>query len=132
MNSARLILAALVLALSLGPCQAASAASPAASTFMQQTPPAATPAASPQAPPQRVMKYTLPPDRYQKARNLARIHFRFALIGFVYGLEVPPLVLGWQVCAGERAWAEWKSPTRVPQTIVFSPLSSLTCDIFEP
>src|SRR6266568_4464874 len=54
MNSSRLILAALLLALSLGPCRAASAASPAASAFMQQTPPAASPAASPQAPPQRI------------------------------------------------------------------------------
>jgi len=99
MNSSRLILAALVLALSLGPSQAASAASPAASAVMQQTPPAATPAASPQAPPQRVTKYTLPPDRYQKARNLARIHFRFALISFVYGLVVLWLVLRWKFAA---------------------------------
>ena len=129
MNSSRLILAIFAVALSLGPCQAASAASPAASAFMQQTPPAASPAASPQAPPQRITKYILPPDRYQKARSINRIRFWGTLGSFVYGLLALWLVLRWKLAAKYRTRAENVSPKRSLQALVFSPLLILTIDV---
>ncbi len=129
MNSSRLILAALVLAFSLAPCRATNAGAPAASAFMQQTPPAATPAASPQAPPQRITKYILPPDRYQKARSINRIRFWGTLGSFVYGLLALWLVLRWKLAAKYRTRAENVSPKRSLQALVFSPLLILTIDV---
>ncbi len=138
MNPSRLFLAALALALSLGTSPALGATRSSALSLAQQTPPATSaPSASTstvdsqQAPSQKITKYTLPPDRYQKARNLARIHFRFALISFVYGLVVLWLVLRWKFAARYRTWAENKSSKRFLQALVFSPLLILTIDIFE-
>src|SRR5712691_408905 len=103
---------------------------------MQQTPPAAaTPAApvqmvaSQQTPAQKITKYTLPPDRYQKARNLGKIQFRFGLISFVYGLVVLWFVLRGKFAAKYRTWAENKSSKRFVQALIFSPLLILTIDV---
>lgn len=96
---------------------------------VQAVPPEA--AANQPTPPQRITKYTLPPDRYQKARNLAKIHFRFALISFVYGLAVLWLILRWKLSAKYRTLAESKSSKRFVQALLFSPLLILTIDIFE-
>src|SRR5215472_1656308 len=86
---------------------------------------------APAATPQRVTKYTLPPDRYQKAHNLAKIHFRLALISFVYGLVVLWLVLHWKISAKYRTLAESTSSRRILQALVFSPLIILTINAFE-
>ncbi len=138
MNLQGIFLVATVLALPLvlaRPANAARARSPLQS---QQTPPApatssppAVAAQSQASPPQKITKYTLPPDRYQKARNLAKIHFRFALISFVYGLAVLWLVLRWKLSAKYRTLAESKFSKRFLQALIFSPLIILTIDVFE-
>ncbi|HVH69743.1 MAG TPA: M48 family metallopeptidase, partial [Candidatus Dormibacteraeota bacterium] len=99
---------------------------------------AATPSSAPaatvqshRAPSQRITKYTLPADRYQKARNLAKIHFRFALISLVYGLVVLWLILRWRLSANYRSFAESKSSKRFLQALVFSPLVILTIDVLQ-
>lgn len=104
MNLERIFLAAAASAiLSVAP-RLAKAASPRPSPQSTQAPsaaPSSVPAASAQpqpAAPQKITKYTLPSDRYE-ARNLAKIHFRFALISFVYGLLVLWLILRWKLSA---------------------------------
>ncbi len=47
----------------------------------------------------KITAYTLPPETYKKARELSQIHFRMALIGFVYGLVILWLVLPTQAGA---------------------------------
>ena len=88
--------------------------------------PAAT--AQPEAAP-KVTAYTLPPDLYKKARNLSKIHFRLALIGFVYGLAVLWLILRLKLGAKYRDWCERLSHRRSIQALVFAPLLILTMDI---
>jgi STE24 endopeptidase len=82
--------------------------------------------AAPQPAHRIVTAYTLPPDRYKKAHDLNRIHFRFNLISFVYGLVVLWLVLRWRLSAKYRDWAEAASSRRFLQAAVFSPLLILT------
>lgn len=133
----QLLLAAGVLALSFVPAKPAHAARPQASLQSQQTPAPSTSSSTPaataqsQPAPPRITKYTLPPDRYQKAHNLAKIYFRFQLISFVYGLVVLWLVLRWKLSAKYRAVAESKSSVRFLQALIFSPLVILTIDILE-
>jgi len=86
-----------------------------------------TPGAAPAA--QVVTSYTLPPDKYEKARDLSKIRFRFALISFVYGLIVLWLVLAWKLAPKFRDWAEGISSKRFLQGIIFSPLLILTTDV---
>jgi Zn-dependent protease with chaperone function len=100
---------------SSGPQQpAASSAAPGPATTIQ-------PAAQP-----KVTAYTLSPELYQKAHNLGRIHFRFRLISFVYGLVVLWLILLWKLAPKYRDWAERFSSKRFLQSVVFSPLLGLT------
>jgi Zn-dependent protease with chaperone function len=73
-----------------------------------------------------VTAYILPPQLYQKAHNLGRIHFRFQLISFVYGLFVLWLILRWKLAPKYRDWAERFSSKRFLQAVVFSPLLLLT------
>jgi Zn-dependent protease with chaperone function len=77
-----------------------------------------------------VTAYTLPPDLYKKARDRAQIHFRLALIGFVYGLFVLWVILHWKLGAKYRDWAERASAKRFLQALVFSPLLVLTIAVF--
>jgi STE24 endopeptidase len=98
----------------------------------QPAPTPATPsAAAPQEVPPHVRAYTLPPERYKKARDLSRIRFRFAIISFVYGVIVLWLVLAWRLAAKYRTWAENASSKRFVPALVFSPLLILTFDILE-
>ena len=137
MSSRRIFLVALVFAWFHVTAYQANADPRQPAPQSQPVPPAATllpsPAAaqSQPAPPQRITKYTLPPDRYQKARNLAKIHFRFALISFVYGLVVLWLILRWRLSAKYRTFAESKFSKRFLQALVFSPLVILTMDVLQ-
>jgi len=124
-----LVLAALAFSLALGSRQTARASN--TLQIVDQAPMAAAPAEPAAKEPQRITKYTLPPDRYQKARNLARIRFRFGLISFVYGLVVLWLILRWKLSAKYRSVAESKSSKRFLQALIFSPLIILTIDILE-
>jgi Zn-dependent protease with chaperone function len=81
--------------------------------------------------PRNVTAYTLPPDLYQKAKDLSRIHFRLNLIGFVYDLVVLWLILHWRLAPQYRYWAERCSSRRFLQAAVFSPLLILTIAVFE-
>jgi STE24 endopeptidase len=78
----------------------------------------------------KVTAYTLPPDLYKKAHDRARINFRLALIGFVYGLVVLWLILRWKIGTKYRDWAEGFSGNRFLQAVVFAPLLTLTIAIF--
>jgi STE24 endopeptidase len=73
-----------------------------------------------------ITAYTLPPDLYKRAHDRSRIHFRLALIGFVYGLVVLWLVLRWKLSAKYRDWADRSSSRRFIQSLIFSPLLLLT------
>lgn len=135
MNSRRIPLAVLVLALAFAFPKPSCAAPPQTALQSRQTSSpssAATSSAAAQSQPSpapKITKYTLPPDRYQKARNINRIRF-WGIIGtFVYGLGVLWLVLRWKLAARYRTLAENFSPRRFLQALVFSPLVILTIDI---
>ncbi|MGB8541703.1 MAG: M48 family metallopeptidase [Candidatus Acidiferrales bacterium] len=96
------------------------------------------PSASPQPDARKVTAYTLPPETYKKARELSQIHFRMALIGFVYGLFILWLVLQLRLAPRYREWAERFSAKRFVQALMFAPLFfitlgvlSLPADIYE-
>jgi Zn-dependent protease with chaperone function len=77
----------------------------------------------------KVTAYTLPPETYKKARDLSRIHFRFALISFVYGLFVLWLILQLKLAPKYRDWAEKFSSKHWLRAAVFVPLFILTSAI---
>jgi STE24 endopeptidase len=79
---------------------------------------------------QEVTAYTLPPDRYKKARDLGRIEFRLQLVDIFYGLLVLWLILLWKIAPKYRDWAEKASSRRVLQALVFGPLIIFTMDVF--
>jgi len=85
-----------------------------------------TSVAKPQPVEKKVTAYTLPPETYKKARDLSRIHFRFALISFVYGLFVLWLILQLRLAPKYRDWAEKFSSKHWLQAAVFVPLFILT------
>ena len=93
--------------------------------------PASAPSVAAQEAPRKITSYTLAPDRYQKARELSRIYFRFAIIGFLYGLFVLWLILRWRLAPKYRDWAERSSSNRLVQAMVFSPLLILTVGVLE-
>src|SRR5208337_4862500 len=93
--------------------------------------PASAPSVAAQETPQKITAYTLAPDRYQKARELSRIYFRFAIIVFLYGLIVFWLILRWRLAPKYRDWAERSSSRRLLQAMVFSPLLILTVGVLE-
>jgi STE24 endopeptidase len=74
----------------------------------------------------KITAYTLPPDLYKKAVDLSRIHFRFNLISFFYGLLVLWIVLRFGLAPKYRDWAEKVSRNSFVQVVVFAPLLFLT------
>jgi Zn-dependent protease with chaperone function len=126
----------LALALAILACPALAAQTAPASTSssgLQQSAgssvaPAPGPATQPATQP-KVTAYTLSPQLYQKAHNLGRIHFRFQLISFVYGLVVLWLILLWKLAPKYRDWAEKFSSRHFLQSVVFSPLLLLTMSV---
>ena len=127
-------LAVLTLALFAFPLSAADDQSGSAPSSSQQQETASTGSTAPAtvAPEttRKVTQYTLPPDLYKKAHDRNRIHFRLALISFVYGLAVLWLILHWKLGAKYRDWAEGLSAKRFLQAVVFAPLLMLTIAIF--
>src|SRR6516164_1210569 len=117
----------LVLVLCSTPLPGHGESVPTATGAQQQPPaPATAPAAAPPESLHRVTGYTLPPDRYAKARDLSRIRFQFAIISFIYGVVVLWMVLRWKLAPKYRTWAETASSNRFVQALVFSPLLILT------
>ena len=136
MNLERIFLAAAASTIvSVAPLAKAASARPSPqSTETPSATPSSVPAASAEPQPaasQRITRYTLPSDRYEKAHNLAKIHFRFALISFLYGLLVLWLILRWKLSAKYRTLAENKFSKRFLQALIFSPLIILTIDVLE-
>ncbi len=123
MKKTRLLLAIPSLALVLSPALAARAL-PLPAVLAAQAQP--LPAATPQPQEKKVTAYTLPPETYKKARDLSRIHFRFDLISFFYGLLVLWIILRWKFAAKYRDWAEKVASNRFLQVAVFAPLFVLT------
>jgi Zn-dependent protease with chaperone function len=119
------LLAILAVSLGLSPTLVAHRLQPAASSAQAPSSPAATS----QPTEKKVTAYTLPPETYKKARDLSRIHFRFALVGFVYGLFVLWLVLQLRLAPKYRDWAEKFSSKLFPQALVFVPLFLITAAI---
>ena len=130
MFRARNLLLALALGFAAALLAEAAASQPLSPVAMQT--PAPAPSAAAQAAPasqaseRKVTAYTLPPERYNKARDLGKIHFRFALVSFVYGLAVLWMVLRWKFASTYRDWAEQLFRRRSGQAIIFSPLLILT------
>src|SRR5215831_20334374 len=135
MRKLTLVVSALVLVLTmystLAPARGQQTAAPASAAQQPAPTPAAPSASAPQEMPPHVTAYTLSPDRYEKARNLSKIRFRFAIISFVYGVIVLWLVLSWKLAPKYRTWAENASSKRLVAALVFSPLLILTFDILE-
>jgi STE24 endopeptidase len=129
------LLAIFTVSLSLSPNLGARSPHPSASARMQAqqqtmhaTQPSA-PSAIPQPDERKVTAYTLPPETYKKARELSQIHFRMALIGFVYGLFILWLVLQLRLAPKYRDWAERISSKRFVQALIFGPLFFITLDV---
>ena len=61
---------------------------------------------------QPIVRYTLPPDLYQKAHDRSRIRFRLELVTFIYGLAVLWIILHWRLGVKYRDWAEKLSRKR--------------------
>jgi len=137
MKRLTVVLAACAFALSANPSRAAGPPSQALSFVAEQgspistAAPTSTPGVASQQAPQKITAYTLAPDRYQKARELSRIHFRFRIISFMYGLVVLWLILRWKLAPKYRDWAERSSLRRALQAMVFSPLLILTMGVLE-
>lgn len=78
-------------------------------------------AAKPAESAQKVTRYTLPPEQYRKARNLAKIAFWGQLVAFVYFVIVFLLFLKWKLAPKYRNWAEGATATRFLQAVIFTP-----------
>jgi STE24 endopeptidase len=135
MKKLTLVLSALAFTLFFGSAVSAVQASSSDAPAAQQQPApnsmmmmAAQPAMQQETQP-KVTAYTLPPDLYKKARDLSRIHFRFAIISFIYGVIVLWLILRWKVAPKYRNWAESASSNRFLQALLFAPLLVLTIDV---
>jgi STE24 endopeptidase len=131
---ASLLLSANLGARGLQPPASAKAQAPQTSGTTQPSAPFARPLPDER----KVTAYTLPPETYKKARELSQIHFRMALIGFIYGLFVLWLVLQIRLAPKYRDWAESSSSKRFVQAMIFGPqffialgVLTLPVDIYE-
>jgi Zn-dependent protease with chaperone function len=75
------------------------------------------------------IRYTLPPDRYQKARSMALVRFWGTLLDFLWGVGALWLILRSKWSAKYRDWAERASRRRFVQACVFAPLLVLTIEV---
>lgn len=116
--------------LTVAPRASAQAQTPApAAQAAPQQPPAITTPTEPVS--RKVMAYTLPPEAYKKAKDLARIYFRFRMISFVYSLVVLWYFLRSKWAVQYRNAAERSFKNRFLQAVVFAPLFFVTVDILE-
>jgi Zn-dependent protease with chaperone function len=75
---------------------------------------------------QQVKKYTLPPEKYEKAVAYSRTQYALHFIGVAYSLLVLLAILSVRIAPIFRDWAERVSHRRFVQAIVFVPLLLLT------
>ena len=97
------------------------------STCAAQTPPPAPPRT--ETP--EVKTYTLPPEKFQKAVELARARNQLHFIDAAWGMLILVGVLAWRVGPRLRDVAEHVSRRRVVQAFVFAPLLFLVTDALD-
>ncbi len=95
-----------------------AALSPQIATAGHQAPPGETAAQGKQ----EVRRYTLPPEKYEKAVAYSRAHYRLYFLNAAYGLLVLLLVVGWRVAPKLRDRAERASQRRLAQVVIYAPL----------
>jgi STE24 endopeptidase len=99
------------------------------SAMQENSAPVATNPGAAEISQRKVTAYTLPPELYKKAHDLGRIHFRFNLIGFLYGLLVLWIVLRLGLAPKYRDWAERVSRNSFVQALIFAPPLLLTMGV---
>ncbi|PYX42476.1 MAG: hypothetical protein DMG81_01580 [Acidobacteria bacterium] len=92
----------------------------------QQTPDAGDRATTSEAFGKPPSTYSPPPDQYEKAVAYSAAHYRHALIGSLWAILVPLLILRWRLAPGYRDWAERVSARRFVQVLFYAPLLLLT------
>jgi len=70
--------------------------------------------------------YSTPPGQYKKAVAYSAAHYRHALIGSLWAILVPLLILRWRLAPRYRDWAERISARRFVQVLAYAPLLLLT------
>ncbi len=78
-----------------------------------------------------VTAYTLPPDKYAKARNLSRIGYFTRVVEPLYSILVLYWLLRWCWTAKFRDWAERLSSRRLVQAVIFSAAFFAVLAIFD-
>jgi STE24 endopeptidase len=79
------------------------------------------PSAAPESSPMlHVTAYTLPPDKYAKARHLARIGYVAGILVPLYSLLIFYLLLRWGWSVKFRDWAEAVSSWRIVQAAIYT------------
>lgn len=86
-----------------------------------------TPASLP-AQQQRTTKYTLPPDKLQRAIDYAHARNWLYFTSQIYGFAILAAILAFGVAVKFGNWAEAASSHRVIQALIFVPLLFLTID----
>jgi len=109
--------------------QAASPSATAGQTAPVQQSTSAAPAERPAT--RIITAYTLPPESYKKAKDIARSYLRFRLIGFAYSLLVLWFFLRSKWAVKYRGMAESVFENRFMQAVIFAPLFFVTMDILQ-
>ncbi len=121
----------LLLAIALGSVPALVAQEESATSADQEAPgsEAVEPGETAEPEKKEVTTYSLPPEKYEKAVAYSRARYRLYFIGFVYGLIVYLVVLGWRVAPKFRDWAERASSRRFIQLVIYAPLLLLALGV---
>src|ERR1700757_91833 len=75
--------------------------------------------------------YTLPPDKFEKAKALYHLHGWLRIIGIVWGLIVLLALLYGGAVARYRDWAERLAKNSFVQAMIVVPLFLLTTSLFD-
>ena len=70
--------------------------------------------------------YSPPPGQYERAVAYSRAHYRHLMIGSLWGIVVPLLILRWHLAPKYRGCAERASSRRFLQVLVYAPLLLLS------
>lgn len=75
---------------------------------------------------EKIVAYTLPPDKMEKAEALYKLGHKFEIIGPLYSWLVLLAVLSWGIGARYRDWAEALSSKRPTRLLIFVALFLIT------
>jgi STE24 endopeptidase len=126
--------------LSLSSCAALIFCAFSASGFAPLLPQSALPSSAAAAAPstganryaaENVTHYTLPPDKYAKARLLGRLDLILYFLDAAYGILVLLLILRLRLALRFRDWAERATRFRIVQAAIFTPLLIFTLGLLE-